>query len=136
MVVPNEGLSTGQPTAQDWTTLWSADTCRVQCLGRGDLADTGGSTDVVALVGEIDLEHADAIVHVLLARVAARPTRIEIDLSRLEFIDSFGISRLIMTQQAATDAGVQVTVRGVRPSTRRVLAVAGLITFLNVSEGP
>jgi len=71
---------------------------------------------------------------VLLARLDARPARLDIVLDRLEFIDSFGISRLIMTQQAATAVGVELTLRRARPSIRRVLVVSGLITFLNVMD--
>jgi anti-anti-sigma factor len=141
MGVPNQGSRADEPAADRWTTLWSAETCRVDALcgepgqaGASAGAAADASTDCIGLVGEIDLEHADAIVEVLLARVAARPQRLDIDMSRLDFIDSFGVSRLIITQQAATDAGVQVALRGVRPSTRRVLDVSGLIAFLNVVD--
>ena len=113
--------------------LLSTETFRVEALPVTD-PTTDHTTDAVALVGELDLEHADAMLEVLLARVDARPARLDIVLDRLEFIDSFGISRLIMTQQAATAVGVELVLRGARPTTRRVLVVSGLITFLNVID--
>jgi anti-anti-sigma factor len=60
------------------------------------------------------------------------PSRIDIELDRLDFIDSFGISRLILAQRAARAAGVALALRRVRDATRRVLVISGLVTFLNV----
>ena len=87
---------------------------------------------MVEISGEVDLANADDVYAVLHPLIVQRPPRLDIDLSSLDFIDSFGISRLIMAQQAAMAAGVPVSIVRTRSATRRVFVVSGLIDFLNV----
>ena len=84
------------------------------------------------ITGEVDLANADSVHSVLHALVASRPASIRIELDGLAFIDSFGISRLMMTQQAAIESGVLLSVGCVPDATRKVLVVSGLMSYLNV----
>ena len=119
------------PDRAQSTILLSTPHCTVEARCRRDAADDA-RTVVVSVSGEVDLDNADDVHAVLQTLVERRPSRIDIELDRLEFIDSFGVGRLIMAQQAALASGVVLSLRRLRPTTRRVFVIAGLETFLNV----
>ncbi|MCQ9184825.1 STAS domain-containing protein [Streptomyces sp. IBSBF 2953] len=81
---------------------------------------------VVEIVG--DLDHGTA--HELREHVAAtalRPgQRLVLDLSRLEFCDSSGITALIAARNHAAAAGADVALAGVPDNTLRILRIVGL----------
>jgi anti-anti-sigma factor len=118
------------------TTLLSDDGCTVEAIRRADAhgAATDSTPDevVVRIAGDVDLANADAVHSILRDLVASNPRAICIELDGLTFMDSFGLSRLMMAQQAAIDSGVLLSVRGVPESTRRVFVVSGLMSYLNV----
>ena len=87
---------------------------------------------VVSLVGEVDLATADEVLDAIHPLIDPDGPGIEVDLGRLEFIDSTGINKLILAQQAAVEAGVPLVLRNARPSTRRVFVIAGLVSYLHV----
>ena len=89
----------------------------------------------VSLAGEIDLDNADQVLAVLRPLIEEAPSSIAVDLGALQFIDSFGISRLIIAQQSAIDFGVSLSLRNPRPETHRVFVVAGLTDYLRI-DGP
>jgi anti-anti-sigma factor len=107
------------------TVLFSTPECALEAERRAD-----GVT--VSMSGEVDLANADAVCAALTSLIAQRPSRLDVDLAALDFIDSFGISRLILAQQAAVAAGVTMSLRRARTATRRVFVVSGLIAYLNV----
>ena len=57
---------------------------------------------------------------------------LDVDLADLEFIDSYGISRLVLAQQAAVQRGVILRLLHPRAGTRRVFVISGLMAYLNV----
>ena len=78
--------------------------------------------------GEIDVENAYEIREVVAAHLAAgHPSRIELNLQHVSFIDSVGISGLVAAFQLASVSGVKLVVT--RPSrfAHRQLWVAGLL---------
>jgi anti-sigma B factor antagonist len=91
-----------------------------------------GRSIVVAVSGEIDLAEADAMLVALESVLSESPQDVTIDLVGLEFIDSFGISRLVLAQQRARTRGVPLRLVRPRPSIRRVFVISGLLAFLNV----
>jgi anti-anti-sigma factor len=105
--------------------LFSTPECELERERRGDGV-------AVALSGEVDLGNADGVFDALKSVIAEQPARLDVDVAALDFIDSFGISRLILAQQAAIDSGVRMSLCRTRAATRRVFVVSGLITFLNV----
>jgi anti-anti-sigma factor len=106
------------------TVLATAGECTVE-LARPDGVAT------ISITGELDLENADEVFESIRPVIASEQT-VAVDLHRLEFVDSYGISRLIAAQQTADAAGVQMVVRRPRPATRRVLSISGLLSFLHV----
>ena len=106
------------------TVLATAGECTVELARPEGLA-------TISLMGELDLENADEVFDTI-RPVIESERRVAVDLHRLEFVDSYGISRLIAAQQTADAAGVQMVVKRPRASMRRVLSISGLISFLHV----
>ena len=78
--------------------------------------------------GEIDVENAYEIRDVIAGLLSeAHPDRIELDMHRVTFIDSVGISALVAAFQIAAVSGVKLVVT--RPSrfAHRQLWVTGLL---------
>jgi anti-sigma B factor antagonist len=59
---------------------------------------------VVALIGEVDLEHSPQAREILLEQVG-RKRRVLVDLSGVDYIDSSGIASLVEAFQKAKKAG-------------------------------
>lgn len=84
-----------------------------------------GATATLALAGEFDLAGVDAVRAKFAEACVEEPARVVIDLSRLTFIDSTGISFLLSTVKA--DEGGRVSfVAAHAPGVQRVFAITGL----------
>ena len=87
----------------------------------------GGVVEIVPK-GEIDVENAYEIREAIAGQLShGRPTRIELDMHQVTFIDSVGISALVAAFQIAAVSGVRLVVT--RPSrfAHRQLWVTGLL---------
>jgi anti-sigma B factor antagonist len=94
-----------------------------------------GGAISIALSGEIDVENAYEIKDAVAAQLAdTRPTRIELDMRGVTFIDSVGISALVAAFQHASVSGVKLVVT--RPSrfAHRQLWVTGLLGLFGGPE--
>ncbi|XVV17747.1 STAS domain-containing protein [Actinoplanes sp. CA-131856] len=90
----------------------------------------------IALEGEIDVENAYEVREkVARALTDGSPTRIEIDMQRVRFIDSVGVSALVAAFQLAAVQGARLVIT--RPSrvVHRQLWVTGLLGLFG-SPGP
>jgi anti-sigma B factor antagonist len=88
---------------------------------------TGGAVEI-APSGEIDVENAYEIREAVASQLAGpHPSRIELNLQHVSFIDSVGISALVAAFQLASVSGVKLVVT--RPSrfAHRQLWVTGLL---------
>jgi anti-sigma B factor antagonist len=89
----------------------------------------------IVLRGEIDVDTAHEVRDVFAtALTQGRPTRIELNLRRVSFIDSVGISALVAGFQTAEVSGVRLVV--VEPSrfVHRQLWVTGLLGLFGAPE--
>jgi anti-anti-sigma factor len=89
----------------------------------------------VAPAGEIDVENAYEIREAVAAHLAAgRPSRIELNMERVSFIDSTGITALVGAFQLASISNVKLVVT--RPSrfAHRQLWVTGLLGLFGNPE--
>ena len=85
--------------------------------------------------GEIDVENAYEIREAVAAQLGAqRPSRIELNMQNVTFIDSVGISALVAAFQLASVSGVKLVVT--RPSrfAHRQLWVTGLLGLFGGPE--
>jgi len=83
---------------------------------------------IVRLYGELDLVCADE-VHDALIECPGRG--VVADLANLEFIDSTGISALLVARRALESNGRDLELRGAAGATRRVFEAAGLDDVLD-----
>jgi anti-anti-sigma factor len=85
--------------------------------------------------GEVDVDNAyeirDAVVSVL---AAARPSRVELNLRAVTFIDSIGIGALVAGFQAAEVSGVKLVITNPSRFVHRQLWVTGLLGLFGAPE--
>ncbi len=79
----------------------------------------------VALQGELDVNEADW-VEATLAAAAAHHSRLTIDLSGLEFVDSTGLRSLLTLKQRAAVMNISLHFDNPSSAVSRVIAAAGL----------
>ncbi|WP_030387734.1 STAS domain-containing protein [Streptomyces sp. NRRL S-241] len=81
---------------------------------------------VLEVIGELDYD-TSAELRDLLAALPLKPgQRLVLDLARMEFCDSSGISALIAARNHAQSAGSDISLAAVPANTLRVLRVVGL----------
>lgn len=83
--------------------------------------------DVVRIYGELDLVHGD---EVQLALESASDD-VVVDLSELEFVDSTGLSSLLLARRHLEGRGHALEIRGARGAVRKVFEAAGLADVLD-----
>ncbi|MFE5809741.1 STAS domain-containing protein [Streptomyces sp. NPDC056491] len=81
---------------------------------------------VVAVIGELDYDTSAELRHLLAALPLKPGQRLVLDLARMEFCDSSGISALIAARNHAQSAGADIALAAVPANTLRVLRVVGL----------
>ena len=81
---------------------------------------------VVALHGELDISNASDLRERLLAILRDQARSLVLDLSRLTFIDSTGLSVLVATERQANQLGGTLSLAGPQKIAARVLHVSGL----------
>jgi len=94
---------------------------------------------VAQVAGEIDMLTGPALQSHFDTALAARPTRLIVDLSQVSFMGATALTVLINVKTVATHRGTTVKLRGVSRAAARVLQVAGLthlFDILPVEEGP
>lgn len=95
--------------------------------GWADVAVDGDDV-VVTLGGEIDISVSDPIVHAVGPSIAGTGSRLVFDLSRVDFMDSSGISVLLRLRSGFD----RVVVRSPSAAAQHVIAATGLTDELPV----
>jgi anti-sigma B factor antagonist len=88
------------------------------------ISESGGKL-VIALEGEIDLEHASTVRRALLDSLK-QGKGILVDLSKVSYIDSSGIASLVEGLQVARKQKLDLALVSVSQKVRRVLELARL----------
>jgi anti-anti-sigma factor len=88
------------------------------------LADGADGASRVKLAGEFDICGRDLADEVLASADGA--SKIVLDLSELDFIDSMGIHFVVTAHQAAQAAGREFTIVRGRPQVDRIFSLVGL----------
>lgn len=82
---------------------------------------------VASLDGELDLDSADVVRDSLAEAVRLFTCRrIQVDVSRLSFIDSYALGALVSARNTAAGAGVPLTLVNPSPPVRKAVEVTGL----------
>jgi anti-anti-sigma factor len=100
----------------------------------GVLAD---GTVEISPHGDVDVDTAHEVrdaVAAVLARAHVRPARINLNMSRVSFIDSVGISALVASFQTAAVSGVKLAITQPSRFVHRQLWVTGLLGLFGAPE--
>jgi len=90
-------------------------------------------TRVIAC-GEIDISTSGKLYRGVLQIVRRqRPSRIEVDLAGVTFLDASGARALLMSQAAAAEAGCRLTVVDPSPIAHRLLDLLDLLQPLSLA---
>jgi anti-anti-sigma factor len=88
-------------------------------------------TQVLALVGEIDMVSAASAFEPVHVAIQAGDRHIVLDLSEVEFMDSSGLRELVAAHHAAFEKAIRLEVRAPSNPVRDVLVLTGLdVVFL------
>jgi anti-sigma B factor antagonist len=90
-------------------------------------ANTVGNVHVVTLTGELDIATAEGLSDWLL-EIAGSP--VVVDLSGVTFVDSSGISALIMAQNGMRANGDELILSRPDPFVKRTLEIVGLADWV------
>jgi anti-anti-sigma factor len=89
----------------------------------------------LGVVGEVDLATAGQLnSEIVRTLTEQRPSRLEIDLAGVAFLDSTGINVLTTTLRTAREAGCELVVTNPRGPIARVLAITGVAAHLGLAE--
>lgn len=91
-----------------------------------------GDAVVLALGGELDLETAPGLRHRLQEALAESPATVIVDLERLAFLDSTGISVLVEALKQSERQGGRLLLRRPSPAIHRVLEITGLLELFGL----
>lgn len=86
--------------------------------------ETAGSATVVDVAGELDLHTAGELDEALKAAAGAQP--LVVDLSRVDFMDSTGLSVIVSAVAAARDNGGSVRVITASDKITKVFTLTGV----------
>jgi anti-sigma B factor antagonist len=94
-----------------------------------------GGVVEIAPSGEIDVETAHEVREAVASQLShARPARIELNMRRVTFIDSVGISALVAAFQITSVGGVKLVVTKPSRFAHRQLWVTGLLGLFGAPE--
>jgi anti-anti-sigma factor len=106
-------------------------------LGRCRMAEMLPQTgrygiSVLAVAGEIHVSTAPELSEALNRAIASGRTRLVLDFSEVEFIDSTGLSLLVQAKQRIESQGHRFALRQPTERVRRVLEISGLAELFTI----
>lgn len=97
---------------------------------------TGSGEVVVAIVGDLDLAGAPAMLDALARAMDDGPAVVVVDLSEVTFLDASGLSVLVMTSTRLRGRGARLALRAAPPRVRWLLELTGLSVTLGLEPPP
>ena len=91
---------------------------------------------VIEVSGELDLASSPALEHELEERAGSDAQTVIVDLRKLEFMDSTGLSVLVRAHQQASEAGRGFAIVKGPPQVQRLLDLTGVAERLNIIDSP
>lgn len=88
---------------------------------------------VVRLSGELDLATAPGLAEQLLGLSSQGVRTVTVDLAELDFIDSTGLSVLVVALKHLRDQGGDLTLQSPKPGALKVLEITGLTEIFAVT---
>jgi len=89
---------------------------------------------VLRVVGEVDVYTSPALRDELYRLIDSGVPRVTLDLSGMEFIDSSGLGVFVGALKRVRERSSELVLRGVQPSTRKVLDITGLVQVFTITD--
>jgi anti-sigma B factor antagonist len=96
----------------------------------------GNQAVVIGVTGELDLASSPALEQELESGAASQAELVIVDLRKLEFMDSTGLSVLVRAHQRATENGQRFGVIKGPQQVQRLLTLTGVADRLNMADSP
>ena len=93
-----------------------------------------GDTCWVAVTGEVDLYSSPELRRALTRAWTSKHSRIEVDLSGVEYMDSSGVATLVEGLRATNGKGTRFVLRGPSPPVKKVLHLSRLDTVFEIED--
>lgn len=90
--------------------------------------------EVLAMSGECDLYSAPLFAASILAMIHKGARKLEIDMSKIHYLDSTGVGSIIRIIQAMRERRGRVRFRGIAGMPRRVLRLSNVMSLLEERE--
>ena len=116
--------------------LVPADSVNVAAMSVGWETSERGDGYLVELSGELDISSAASVESRLMELEKREPKRLILDLTRVCFIDSTGLSMIINADGRARKRGSRLTIVSGEGVPRRILRTVGLEDRLDVISEP
>jgi len=87
---------------------------------------TGEGSAVLSLAGEIDVSNTPEVREAGVKLLSDGATRLVVDLSQTEYMDSAGLGTLVGMLKRVKEAGGAMTIAGPQPQVRRLFEITGL----------
>lgn len=104
----------GQPSLEDQEIRWRT---------------TAEGATIVELPSQVRKGVAEKLGSILAFLVGARPTRLLLDFSKVERIESAGIAAVLFAHRTAANADAQLGIIGISPSVKRLFTIARIDSF-------
>jgi anti-sigma B factor antagonist len=91
-------------------------------------------TLVLALAGDLDIASVPVLERQLDDALAAGGSRVVIDLSDLEFLDSTGLALFLTARQRLADRGQDLSLRRPRPAVRRLFELTRTVELFRFED--
>lgn len=93
-----------------------------------------GAWRVIELHGEIDLHSSPTLRQTFLELLHARPPRLVIDLTAVQYMDSSGLGTLVDFKRRVDAARAQLVLAGVQARVRNLLQITQLERFFRIVD--
>jgi anti-sigma B factor antagonist len=90
-------------------------------------------SDVLPLVGEIDLHVSPEVAASLRTIIEKKPKQLVVDLSKVTYMDSSGLAVLIQAMQDVQGYGGKFALANVQPSVQHIFEIARLDQVFQIS---
>jgi stage II sporulation protein AA (anti-sigma F factor antagonist) len=95
---------------------------------------TGANVLVLMPEGRLDSSNVAAAEADFFAHLDRGPTKVVIDLERLNYISSAGLRLVLMAAKRLKHAGGKLALCGMQPQIREVFEISGFVSILTVVE--
>ena len=94
----------------------------------------GDNAAVVSLAGEVDVANASQVREAALKLISGGATRLIVDLSDTEYMDSSGLGTLVGLLKRLKESGGEMAIASAQPRVKRLFDITGLTQVFRLCD--